>query len=407
MVLSGELIYILPYFLPRVFRPTYLDVFHVNNFELGSAFSVYGTVALFSYLFGGPIADKFAPRKLISLSLILTSLGGIVLATYPSYNILKLLYGYWGFTTVFLFWGPMIKATRIWGGSKSQGKAFGYLDGGRGLVAAIMGSIGVFIFSFILTDNIKSSSLLERQDAFKYVILFSSLVVALAGVIIYFTMKKNDSYKEITSSKSSFKNIISVLKLEPVWLLMIIIMCAYFGYKTVDIYPLYASEIMGYDQIQSANIGSFQLYLRFIVCFLVGFLADKSSAIKWIIIGFIVLLIGSLIFTSGFIKSGLDVFFISSLIIIGIGTYAVRALYFAVLEEGEIPITLTGTAVGLISITGYTPDIFSGPLMGYLLDNNPGITGHQYVFLILVGFSVLGLLSSIRFAVITKRKSTL
>jgi hypothetical protein len=34
-------------------------------------------------------------------------------------------------------------------------------------------------------------------------------------------------------------------------------------------------------------------------------------------------------------------------------------------------LALTGTAVGLVSLTGYTPDIFAGPAMGYLLDNSP------------------------------------
>ena len=150
LILSGELIFILPYFLSRVFRPTFLKLFDLNNFELGSLFSVYGTVALFSYIFGGTLADRFEARKLISYSLILTALGGFVLASYPSYLILQILYGYWGFTSVFLFWGAMIKATRIWGGSQNQGQAFGFLDGGRGLIAALMGTIGVAIFSFFL-----------------------------------------------------------------------------------------------------------------------------------------------------------------------------------------------------------------------------------------------------------------
>ena len=50
-----------------------------------------------------------------------------------------------------LFWGAMIKATRLWGGSNSQGRAYGYLDGGRGIVAALIGSISVYIFSISLT----------------------------------------------------------------------------------------------------------------------------------------------------------------------------------------------------------------------------------------------------------------
>lgn len=404
MILSGELIYILPYFLPRVFRPTFLAVFDLNNLELGSLFSVYGSVAFFSYIFGGTFADKYVPRKLIATSLILTSLGGFVLVYYPSFMILQILYGYWGFTTVFLFWGAMIKGTRIWGGSQNQGQAFGFLDGGRGLTAALMGSIGVFIFSLFLPEDVISSSIKERQDAFQSVILFSSIMVALIGVLVYFFMKTKTEKGVFQSNNThSLNNILAVLKLETVWLLMIIILCAYFGYKVTDIYSLYASDVMGYNEVNSANIGSLQLYLRPIACFTIGFLADKTNGISWIIKGFFVMLTGSLLFASGILVADQYILFFISLIILALGTYAIRALYFAILKEGDISLALTGTAVGVISLSGYTPDIFAGPLMGYFLDKFPGVEGHQYVYAFLGLFSFIGLIASSRFARITKK----
>jgi hypothetical protein len=404
LILSGELIYILPYFLPRVFRPTFLAVFDLNNLELGSLFSVYGSVAFFSYIFGGTFADKFLPRKLIATSLILTSLGGFVLMYYPSFMILQILYGYWGFTTVFLFWGAMIKGTRIWGGSQNQGQAFGFLDGGRGLTAALMGSVGVFIFSFFLPEDVISSSIKERQDAFQSVILFSSIMVALIGVLVYFFMKTKTEKGVFQSDNThSLNNILAVLKLETVWLLMIIILCAYFGYKVTDIYSLYASDVMGYDEVNSANIGSLQLYLRPIACFAIGFLADKTNGISWIIKGFFVMLTGSVLFASGILVADQYILFFISLIILALGTYAIRALYFAILKEGDISLALTGTAVGVISLSGYTPDIFAGPLMGYFLDKFPGVEGHQYVYAFLGLFSIIGLIASSRFARITKK----
>lgn len=145
---GGESVFILPFVLSRVFRPTVLDAFGLDNVQLGLCFSVYGVVALVSYLFGGPLADKFPPRKLIAMALWLTALGGLVYASFPSYTVLKILYGYWGFTTIFLFWAPMIKATRVWGGNTSQGKAFGFLDGGRGLVGALWNHGGAY-FLFV------------------------------------------------------------------------------------------------------------------------------------------------------------------------------------------------------------------------------------------------------------------
>ena len=404
LILSGEFIYFLPYVLSRVFRPTFLDVFQLNNFQLGSLFSVYGIVALLSYVYGGVITDKYSPRKLMSSALFLTALGGLVLASYPSYQTLQVLYGYWGFTSVFLFWGAMIKATRLWGGDNNQGKAFGFLDGGRGIVAASMGSIGVFIFSIILTTDIESASVIERQEAFRYVILFSSFMVAFIGLLVFIFLRSSEEKStNVKSSLNSLTNIKHVLKNESIWLLMIIIMCAYVGYKVTDIYSLYASEVMFYDQIEAAKVGAVQLYLRPIVCIMIGLLADKTKNMFWIIFGFITMLIGALIFSLGLIQPNMNFIFFLSLVVLAVGTYSIRALYFAVLKEAKVPFALTGTAVGLISVVGYSPDIFAGPIMGHLLDTYPGVVGHQYVYLILVVFSVIGLIASLRFARLTKK----
>ena len=403
LILSGEFIYFLPYVLSRVFRPTFLDVFQLNNFQLGSLFSVYGVVALLSYIYGGVITDRYSPRKLMSSALFLTALGGLVLASYPSYQTLQILYGYWGFTSVFLFWGAMIKATRLWGGDNNQGKAFGFLDGGRGIVAASMGSIGVFVFSIVLTSDIESASVLERQEAFRYVILLSSFMVAFIGLLVLiFLRNSNDKNTNFELPLNTLTNIKGVLKNESIWLLMLIIMCAYVGYKVTDIYSLYASEVMLYDQIEAAEVGALQLYLRPIVCIAIGLLADRTKNMFWIIFGFITMLIGALIFSFGFIKPEMNLIFFMSLVILAVGTYSIRALYFAVLKEANIAFALTGTAVGIISVVGYSPDIFAGPIMGYLLDKNPGIIGHQYVYFMLVIFSAIGLIASIRFARLTK-----
>lgn len=396
LILSGELIFLLPYVLARIFRPTFLEVFNLTNLKLGSLFSIYGTVAILSYLNGGIISDKIQPKKLIAISLFFTAFGGIILSTYPSYLVLQILWGYWGFTTVFLFWGAMIKATRVWGGSKNQGEAFGLLDGGRGLVAASMGTLGVVIFSMFLTNDIELASLVERKNAFRYVILFSSLIVFLTGILVIIFMESSIE-GALNKSASLIPNIKSVLKTQSVWLIMFIIMAAYVGYKVTDIYSLYASDVMSFDDLEAANIGSLQLYLRPLVCLLIALLADKKSYIYLIIIGFIIMLFGALIFSLGIVQLNMNYVFLFSLIVVATGTYAIRALYFSLMQEGRIPLVLTGTAVGVISVVGYTPDIFASPVIGYLLDTYPGIIGHQYVFSMLVVFSIVGLWASIRF----------
>jgi len=393
-MLAAESIYILPYVLARVFRPTFLDVFNLTNLELGGLFSIYGIVAFFSYLYGGVLADRYSPRKLLSISLIFTSLGGLIMMTYPSYFIMQLLFAYWGFTTVFIFWAPMLKATRAIGGVKMQGKTFSFLDGGRGIVASSIGLIGVLIFSVLITEDVSSLTLSEKQEVFKYVIGASSLIVFIIGIVVYTYLKielKDDE------KIGNIKSLLKLVKLKSVWLISFIILCAYMGYKITDVYSLYASEVMLFDEINAARVGALQQYLRPIVCISVAFFTDKNGNINNILIGFFVMMLGSILFASGLIRVSRNMLFFISLIIVATGTYAIRGLYFSVLEDGKIPYILSGTAIGLISMVGYSPDIFATPLYGYLLDNYPGIKGHQYVYLILFISSILGIYVSLKF----------
>ena len=56
LVMAGEAIFGLPFVVARVFRATLLDVFEITNLQLGTAFSVYGVVAMLAYFPGGPLA---------------------------------------------------------------------------------------------------------------------------------------------------------------------------------------------------------------------------------------------------------------------------------------------------------------------------------------------------------------
>lgn len=391
LILSGEAIFILPFVLARIFRPTVLEAFDLTNVQLGLCFSVYGIVALFSYIFGGPLADKYPPRKLIAVALWLTALGGFYYATFPEFRSLQILYGYWGFTTIFIFWAPMIKATRVWGGSHAQGKAFGFLDGGRGLTGALFGVIGVAIFAIVTGKDMMELPPAERQDAFGQVIQFTSILIIITGILVWRYMETETKIeKEILLDKISLSQISSVLKFPAVWLLMLIILCAYVGYKITDVLSLYAQDVMGYDQVQSAKVGTYLLFIRPIVGIGIGFLADKTQITFWLLVSFILSFFGALLFATGIISHSTTLLFFLSILIVASGVYAARALYFGVMQKGRIPLILTGTAVGIISLIGYTPDIFAGPAMGYLLDQSPGSLGHQHVFWMLAAFSFVG-----------------
>lgn len=407
LILAAEAVFILPFVLQRIFRTTFLESFEINQLEIGSCTSVYGIVALFSYLFGGPLADKYKPNVLMSIALILTGIGGLYLATFPNLYYLHILYGFWGFTTIFLFWAAMIKATRIWGGTNKQGIAFGFLDGGRGLVAALFGSVGVIIFSLFITKDIELTNIQERRIAFKEVITYTSYAVITVGVIVFLFLKLDFKTSEKTDKVANLitlQNFKTVLQYKSIWLLMVIILCAYYGYKMTNLFTQYAEQVMHYNKIEAAKVGTYLLYLRPVIGVVIGLLADRTKASLWIIIGFFLMAITSFAFAIGLVNGNTSLFFVLSIGLMAIGVYSARVLYFATLEETKIPIAVTGTAVGFISVVGYTPDIFTGLINGYFLEKYNEVIGHQVVFGVMFIFAVIGCVAAYKLFQFSKLK---
>ena len=401
LIAAGETIFFLPFVLARVFRPTLLEVFGLTNLELGTAFSLYGIVAMFAYLPGGPIADAFSPRKLIATALITTAVGGLILASTPSLSSLKQLYAYWGLTTIALFWAALMRATRDWGGEMKQGAAFGLLDGGRGLLTAVTGSLMVVIYSSLIPEDVASATLEQRSDAFRKIILLLTTITCATAVLVWFTLPSRNRRDKIKSSSFNFRGVLHVFKMPTVWLQAFIIICAYVGFKATDVFSLYARDVLELNEVEAAKVGMVSLWMRPIAAIAAGYLADRTSAASMTIVSFVLLAIGSLVLSCDIIQAGMLGIFLMTIICTSLGIFALRGLYFAIMKEGKVSVAFTGSAVGLVSVIGYTPDIFMGPVIGYLLDRSPGANGHQDVFLVVFGFAIAGLVGSLFFRHLT------
>jgi len=397
LITAGEAAFFLPFLLARVFRPTVLDVFGLTNLELGTAYGIYGIVAMFAYLCGGPLADRFGARNMLIIALVTTALGGVVLLTIPTLSTLVFLYAWWGITTIALFWAPLIKATREWGGELSQGAAFGLLDGGRGLLAAVTGSIMVAVFAMMLPVDPETATLPQRTAALRQIILILLSITAGTGVLLWFALPATRNKQTGTRPQLSLRGIAHVYSLPAVWLQAFIILCAYVGFRSIDDFSLYANEVLELNEVDAAQLGTVSLWVRPVAAILAGYLADRIGAGRMTLTSFALIAAGSATLASGYIGAGMYVFFLLTIVCASLGIFALRGLYFAIMKEGRIPLAFTGSAVGFVSLIGYTPDVFMGPLMGYLLDRSPGAAGHQQVFWVVTIFAVTGLVASLMF----------
>lgn len=89
---------------------------------------------------------------------------------------------------------------------------------------------------------------------------------------------------------------------------------------------------------------------------------------------------------------------IANMVVSCLGFFALRGIYFALLEESGTPRELTGTAVGVISFVGFTPEIFMGPLTGWLIrearQNGNVLAGYHQIFWILTVLCACGMLAA-------------
>ena len=393
LIIAGELVFSLPFHLARFFRPSFLELFNLSNTNLGDIFAVYGLTAMVSYFFGGLIADKISARKLMTVSLLLTAFGGVYMSTIPDKLGMMILYGYWGMTTIFLFWAAMLKATREWGGNYTQGRAFGFLDGGRGLLASIISAIAIIIFASFLPIEINLATTLQKLNGFRSIILFYSALTAIAALLVWLFLPEPETANDNKQS-SNFGNIIKVLSNRLVWLHAGIIICAYSTYKGLDNTALYAYEVLGMHEVDAAKLFTYGSLTRPIAAILAGFLADRIIASRVILIMFFILIGAYIGFTIFDALASSTIFILVNIFTTFFMVFAIRGVYFALVNEINTPKHITGTTIGVVSFIGFTPDIFFGSISGRILDASPGIEGHQNYFLFLSVIALIGVITT-------------
>tara|TARA_E500000178_G_C16756353_1_gene632691 strand:- start:338 stop:631 length:294 start_codon:yes stop_codon:yes gene_type:complete len=82
--------------------------------------------------------------------------------------------------------------------------------------------------------------------------------------------------------------------------------------------------------------------------------------------------------------------FIISLVAI----FSLRGIFYSLLKETNIPVSITGISVGIISLVGYMPDIFIGPIFGFFLEAENTLYGFKKCFIFLLIISLLGYIFS-------------
>ncbi|MCH9693576.1 MAG: MFS transporter [Gammaproteobacteria bacterium] len=384
--LSGGIIFLLP-FLQEVYYKPLAAALALDNTEVGSLLSVFGVTAMLSYAPGGWLADRVSPRKLLTLSLMLTGGLGLYFASFPSYSISLAIHAVWGVTITLLFWGAMIRVTRNWAPPSEQGRAFGVLETGRGLGEVLSSMAFLAVFGALGSNEFALSTVIT---------LFSALILIL-GVLSWFSIE-DDAGGQVNATdqpKVGFKEILTVLKMPAVWLIAVVILSGYCAYWGTFRFTSYSTDIFAMTVTMAAVISVGKMWTKPLAALVAGYVSDKLGIARSVSFLFVVLIASFSLFALLPGKPSLLSVMLLNVAIASLAVFAMRGIYFALLEEGGIPMAVTGTAAGIISVIGFTPDIFMPLIGGVLLDRFPGPEGYRLFFFMVAGICAVGLAATL------------
>jgi nitrate/nitrite transporter NarK len=145
-----------------------------------------------------------------------------------------------------------------------------------------------------------------------------------------------------------------------------------------------------WEEVEAARFVANAAWLRPVAALLAGLIADRFRASASLAVLFVLAAMSYVYLGLADGEASLRGIIVANLALSVAAVYGLRGVYLAAMEEARVPLQHTGGAVGLISVVGYTPDIFFAPIAGRLLDASPGLAGHQHYFLLLAGIAALG-----------------
>ena len=383
LIMAGGAIYPLLY-LRQNFEMTLISTLGISLTELNVAHSILGAAFVLSYVPSGWLADRFSPRSLLTFSVTMTGVVGFWYASIPAPEWINIIYGLWGLTTGLTFWAALIKGCSLLAPDDQQARFFGLLEGGRGLFEALLATIAVAWFAYAVS----SLGALD-EGAMVQVIYFYSTVCLLIGALLWFVLDESSQAAteagappEETSPvtfKKTVRDLLSLVLNLRVWLVALCILTGYQVFWATYTYSAFLQAQFGLDAVAVAALTTVRLWMRPIGAVLMGFIGDRFHPVRSL---------GIAILLAGFSLIALLVLPADSpftLLYFAVATssvviYGVRGIYWASFNTARIEPRRAGLAIGLISMIGYTPDIYMPLINTYLIDTYGDTVGFQLYF---------------------------
>ncbi len=413
--IGGGTIYLVPYLLSS-FTPQMMEAFSLDKASVfGLILTIYGIACTILYLPAGMLADKMKAKTLFAFSMISTGILTIAYALAMAFASAGVVQGHIAFiivilihvgfaiTTVLTFWSAFVKAVGSLGPVEEHSKLYGYSEGTKSISQFLVATINALIVAGLVT-------MIGAALSLSIAILFLAAIYILVGVVSIFLLPKEgrvynrnvakakrivgkeaeNKYFIVTDdSQINSKNIRKVLKMPIIWMISILVLFVMVDYDIIAFRTTpYFLDIAGYPIKPDTDAGKLLLSqltlvstvrmyaMAFIFAVITGLFSarvvkDTNKTIIIVLLISIVLAIPFL-FAHGNGADPVSEGFLWTLIIISLiimlGAAGARAIYWSLIAEGGVPSYLVGLAIGIISIIGFSKDVWFPIFVGAIID---------------------------------------
>lgn len=366
-----------------------MEALQITDVQMGTIGSIYGIFYVIVFVPSGILAEKFSTKKLLVITNLGMCLTTIWYSFYPGYTALLIIHALYGIFSVGTFWSPYLKAVRNLASEEKQGTIFGLSEGLRGVAQTIVSFICLGVMGTLTSVSL----------GFRAALWINAAAFALLALTVIFLIPDFDSQEDAQDSDSAKKSgehtIISFLKNPATWICILVIMCGYTLWSTVNNYiGTYCTRVLGIDASLSSTLSIIRSYIIvFVAGATGGVIIDKfrtkgqAMMTAFLLTGISVigiLLTHNLIFVCVIIT-----------IVLSYLVNVIKSTYWSILGDAGISPAATGMATGVISLIGLTPDIFVPPIISRFItfgENSGNIAaGFNYMLIWMIVWSVLGI----------------
>jgi Na+/melibiose symporter-like transporter len=301
----------------------------------------------------------------------------------PAYNFMLIIYAALAFTTILIAWNPSFKVIRLLGSDEEQGKLTSIrmiIKNGVGLLAS---SFGVYLVSSMATE----------RDGMRVLLMVYSSLTILGGLLVLFFFKPivKDTAKEDPITLGNFKD---VLKIKNVWLIGLFGFGIYLASTSLVYLQPYMKNLYGLSTTTSSVLGVCYKQMQIIAAPVLTLIGTKVKSITKVIC--VCMAATALCFIAFLLMPTNTIFLYLSIAIFLGGSFCVMgswAIQYLPLVEIKLPVRLTGSAIGVVSIIAYLTDTFYFSLCGYWIDSYE-MTGYHYIFMFTIFWMVVSAIAA-------------